>query len=772
MAQDPGTSMGIGGSGGLFNRKSELVADLTSAFKTLNQELQKTKDLSDAIAKNLGSSKPGGGNNLLSGSMGGSSGTKDASTTDGTGDGSGSTGGSKVNWAGIAKGLLSGGAKVAGLGLQAMPTMQQVLERDASASRVGFFSGAGYGGANNIINGMASAGTATDPMDASRAAMNGTMNGLMPGVNKNAGSSAAMISNLVPGVGLQGGMQVMNSMNQARNVNMAKMFGINIRGADGMMNSFKDIADQLWKIINSQKTGTRALSKKDLAIMLQPGNSLDSIINQYLGPDPLVRSSVVSALLAKAAGSDLSKESLIGIGVTTEALSGKNGVGARNAAASKAIGAAAPFELKGMEEANKALIELNNRFSDLIGHSKALQKILEGKGFLDTMATGGNGAGAGAMGLLGGVLGHAGGFLAKKAFGFGKNIFKWGKSGIRAAETVAEEGVTLAEEVAPEALAVGEVAVEEAAGTAMAPFTGGASLVLTTALAAGTIAETMRHGKDLRAGIKKIGNFFYDSKGNKIDPKTGKPYGTGGQDDLTKPTTTYGKPLSGNPPITSPFGIVRFVQTASGKSASYGKPHGGIDYGVGEGTPLYAVTDGVVGDTPYDSSGFGNYVMINDADGYEAYYGHMTSKAVSGGTKVKAGDLVGYSGNSGNSTGPHLHFEVRKSGQKIDPDIYLKGAGAAAGGDSASPIHGDITGITNLSGSIMPRKGGTGGEGLVSATQPMNKGRGGHEAHGINYGGVHVTINLPEGKYDANEIARVVKHSLEQDKIREKAVSF
>ncbi|MDI2126798.1 M23 family metallopeptidase [Yinghuangia seranimata] len=101
--------------------------------------------------------------------------------------------------------------------------------------------------------------------------------------------------------------------------------------------------------------------------------------------------------------------------------------------------------------------------------------------------------------------------------------------------------------------------------------------------------------------------------------------------------------------------------------------HTGIDFPVDRGTPVRAVTDGVVR-TEWNSA-YGNMVIVTAPDGTETWYCHLTrAKVVSG--PVKAGDVIAYSGNSGNSTGPHLHLEVRPGGgQPINPIPWLRDRG-------------------------------------------------------------------------------------------------
>jgi hypothetical protein len=80
-----------------------------------------------------------------------------------------------------------------------------------------------------------------------------------------------------------------------------------------------------------------------------------------------------------------------------------------------------------------------------------------------------------------------------------------------------------------------------------------------------------------------------------------------------------------------------------------------------------AVFDGVVRISKYDGSGYGNYLLVRHYNGLETLYGHLSRPLVTSGTFVKAGQLIGYGGNTGRSSGSHLHFEVRYEGNPINP---------------------------------------------------------------------------------------------------------
>jgi len=97
------------------------------------------------------------------------------------------------------------------------------------------------------------------------------------------------------------------------------------------------------------------------------------------------------------------------------------------------------------------------------------------------------------------------------------------------------------------------------------------------------------------------------------------------------------------------------------------KMHTGLDFDCSEGTPLYATGDGVVSHAGYGENGYGMYVDINHQNGYVTKYAHMSKTKVKAGQKVTRGQMIGYSGNTGLSTGPHLHYEIIHKGEKIDP---------------------------------------------------------------------------------------------------------
>lgn len=103
----------------------------------------------------------------------------------------------------------------------------------------------------------------------------------------------------------------------------------------------------------------------------------------------------------------------------------------------------------------------------------------------------------------------------------------------------------------------------------------------------------------------------------------------------------------------------------------YWDGHLAIDIAAGEGAPIYAADGGVVVFAGWSNGGYGNMVMIDHGNGYQTVYGHMSSVKVGCGQSVSAGSTIGFSGSTGNSTGAHLHFEVRYQGGFINPWYVL-----------------------------------------------------------------------------------------------------
>jgi murein DD-endopeptidase MepM/ murein hydrolase activator NlpD len=694
--------MNLGGGGQA--KKIQLVTDLREEYNKLNQVLQKTKELSADIAANMKAGKGSGAFAVAGGSGPGVPQMPGAGTLNGfvqppnPNQQAASEAASGMSFGKFVKGAVMALAGAGAVAAQALPTNQQAVERSVTEARLNFMGGSGRRDVQRMMN----QGLGTSPEDGNRAAMMGLSAGM---IGANAQGAAAQFSNLAPGVGLQGGMNAAIGLNQAASVNRLRMVGINVRGADGNMREPNEIANDLWKQLTAA-AGGKKITKDAIAFSLQPGHALGSYINQYFSATPELRMAIINALMQKAGGAELDKESLRSSGLITDYMDSEG----RRASESNAMGAAVVDEqIKGIMEANNLLIKASETFRD---HVDRFGNVITQISKAETLLGGGNNAVGSALGAVGGVV-ATGGII--KMF---KGIFG------------------------------------SKAGTAVKTGFGKKAAI------AAAIAASIY-------GIVKLVTGNDDDKEESEDQGDGSRnvYGVGGDSGSTGSPVI---PLPGSPRISSPFGQVRHLTFNGKKSPSYGQPHGGIDFAVSTGTPVMAANDGVVVGTPYDADGFGNYVQVQHRDGHSSYYGHLASKGVSEGQEVTAGQVVGVSGNSGNSTGPHLHFEVRRGGIKVDPMGYLAGASSVSPGEVGSQTAGSPVGIGIQGTNLFEKKAGAN---LFTPSSAGDGSSGGGTIY-TNYGGVTVNINVPGGtKLDEKKLAREIKTILANEDAIRMAVS-
>jgi murein DD-endopeptidase MepM/ murein hydrolase activator NlpD len=144
-----------------------------------------------------------------------------------------------------------------------------------------------------------------------------------------------------------------------------------------------------------------------------------------------------------------------------------------------------------------------------------------------------------------------------------------------------------------------------------------------------------------------------------------------GQVEQTTPASATKETSTTQPQKTEPSGRpVGGVLTQN-----YHPGHTGLDFGVVVGTPVKATMDGKVISAGWNNQGYGNLVIVENGS-YRTYYAHLSSIPVLVGDEVTAGSTIGLSGNTGNSTGPHLHYEIRKDKVPVDPTSATLGADA------------------------------------------------------------------------------------------------
>ena len=128
------------------------------------------------------------------------------------------------------------------------------------------------------------------------------------------------------------------------------------------------------------------------------------------------------------------------------------------------------------------------------------------------------------------------------------------------------------------------------------------------------------------------------------------------------------------PPMTTDKSKYRFSSSFGYRKDPFtgrSKRHSGVDFAMKPGTPIYATGDGVVVTVKYELFGYGNQIVVDHGFGYKTRYAHMKSIGVAEGMKVKRGECIGLSGNSGRSSGPHLHYEVLYKGTHVNPYNYF-----------------------------------------------------------------------------------------------------
>ena len=156
---------------------------------------------------------------------------------------------------------------------------------------------------------------------------------------------------------------------------------------------------------------------------------------------------------------------------------------------------------------------------------------------------------------------------------------------------------------------------------------------------------------------------------NQTEPAKTEPKPEPKQEQKNEPSPSDAKTVAANIPhgkpctysrISSPFG--ERIHPVYGKKSF----HKGVDLASPNGTPIYATADGIVAFAGV-CNGYGNFIKLNHQNGYKTGYAHMSRMVVSSGAKVKKGDLIGYVGSTGTSTGNHLHYEVYYNDQLTDP---------------------------------------------------------------------------------------------------------
>lgn len=180
--------------------------------------------------------------------------------------------------------------------------------------------------------------------------------------------------------------------------------------------------------------------------------------------------------------------------------------------------------------------------------------------------------------------------------------------------------------------------------------------------AAKAAAEAARKKAEAEAAAKEAAAREAAARAAAAQNTSADPAGAGAA--VVSGNGTFTHPCPGYRRISSTFGY----RTAPLKGASTN--HKGVDFAAASGTPIYAAAGGTVTSARY-SGNAGNMIVINHGNGLQTYYMHCSKIYVSAGTKVTKGQNIGAVGTTGNSTGPHLHFQVMSGGRAVNPMNYL-----------------------------------------------------------------------------------------------------
>ena len=563
---------------------------------------------------------------------------------------------SKAEKMGIGLGLAAFGAGTA-MYRMAPDTMAAVTQRitaDSYAGLSGMSSRQAIVGANKAVGGGAT--SAMGAVQAQQALF-------YSGYSANSLSSQTVMGQL-SGMSAFSGMSNQQAAAGAGAMNgmMFLRMGINIRDSKGNLKPMDQIINQVYNFLSRGQK----ITQEQAATLRNPRSKGYASIQAIAGGDPNLTELITSGLIARAntdaktfSSAMNSKDpnkmlDIMGVDKSSPVRANFRG----SAAQAKVLQSTEQGLVGGYDAAVRTNAMLTSGFADL---ANALGPVTEAlmtfKGALQTFPNTGN-VGATISGVGRTATNLAGDMLAYKA------ISKFGPS--------------IASRVGTSALGAG--IAKKAAGGFFKKFLSkglGKGLALGAGFLAGELVDPAGGGLIADAAIagatsalggpKDHGNVGHASKSSKHPVASATP------SILPVPTST---------PITQAYGH---------------NGHPGIDYGAQLGTAVTSIKAGVVSILGNEPNGYGNWVEVKHEDGTATRYGHLKSIKVTRGQKVKAGEVLGYSGSTGKSTGPHLHFEVLVNGKKVDPTPYVSGA---ASPPPLPPQSGSVSSNTSRSGAV------------------------------------------------------------------------
>jgi hypothetical protein len=608
-------------------------------------------------------------------------------------------------------GVLAGGA-------MALPNVAATTGMAKNFYSASIMSGTNYRSLGNYMTG-AMRGAMTDPLGASRVAGNLSSMGFarvgsMAGGFENAVTATANLSKYLGMDNDTASMAIGGLSSRSFSKSMMQNYGLfTSNPLTGKKNTAGQNISQLGDMFLSTAGGAK-LKKEDVLTSLQSGFLGANL--EGSGLDATQQSLVAQYMVAKVSGKKFDLDKAGGLSQVAGAAGGAGGKNPYSAdmqissAQATTMNAATDAYIKGNNDAAKAVTALQGAITGFL-QSPAGQFLARGNAAISTGMT--DNAVQGGITGLGGILGGAtqiGGTALMTRALFGKtglggprgasgglgSVLKGGLKGGLIGATAGIAGN----------LVGGAIKGDSAQGSMQSRFGNAISMGASGAGLGAMVGSIIPGlGTGIGAAIGGIGGALI-----------------GGIMGGTESTVSAGT-------TTDTTGQLKLVRPVPGRiSAKYGSvggphtvPHLAVDFAVGIGTTVIAAADGVVKSSGGNSKNtygtsdrsYGLYVIIDHGGGYETVYAHLSQINVGGGQAVKQGQAIGLSGNTGYSTGPHLHFELRKNGNKIDPSPYMGGAYAVtigANNSGTSTTSGMYSGSESAAGSELIGGINTGGK--------------------------------------------------------------
>jgi hypothetical protein len=798
----------IGGMAGILRTFEASVVSTNAALKNVEKTVQSLKTLASSLEKSTfgGGGSPGvgsmglgsSGTNFLSGSFGSMSGLFNNSVKWGTG----------LN---IASKVVGGlGGFTSGM-LSAMPNVDSTIGMATGYYNAGVMSG-GYsrmGLGRQTINGLGRG--LTSAADAVSTAQGLTAMGIYGGSTSGLYGGGAQYNNILRAT--SGAARYLNIDNQTASqayaglysgktsMNLLQNFGVYTTNPNGGKSA---TPIQILAMMNNRLTGGGRMTESQVKSSLGPGGMLTADI-QNSGLDETQQRLLRQYMLDSSRGKTWNEKTY---GANLAKGSGGNpsqSLYSIEQEKTKTMFAAQNQYILGMKDATKAIQKFEGA---LRGFMKNNPWLVRANASVNTMAKdpGMSGMFAAGASIVNTGLGIYGAIKTGKALSQIGKILNLGGKGVSAVEGAVAEGA-----------AATETAVVDTAATAGAGV-GSAFLALPALLAA--VGLTINGSSDITK--KGTAPSKLPSAGQYLPGLT--PVNTNnGSTSLKLPGGGGEGSVAGGTYSDANTKLKLIHPVGRAKIGTrYGKPdklhpagHHGVDFIVPLGTPVRAAADGKVtfaGGNAQNTMGTNNrtlgiQVIIDHGNGYSTVYGHLSSYNVSTGDQVKAGQQIGSSGNSGYSTGPHLHFELRKKGTPVDPSSALGGNYSAVAVGSNNSTGGTTPGDTYMNMSTVGAGAGAStlgfNSGKTNMTMPSaysgasigsvaasvksmgsallgvgGKANAGGAAIGSGAGGgadtapigkhgpVNITVNVASAsEAEAKRLANIIKDYLEQDKL-------